>query len=128
MMNRVLFGLRCTFATASKESRHEKTLYPCLSLVRGVGRRIRACRCAATPEASGAGSAANVAPDKVVYHVNDAAGQAVATLRNIGNHLEVNPQAKIVVVTHAQGVDFLMEGAKDKNGNPLQHSGGGLHV
>lgn len=61
--------------------------------------------------------AASSYPDKVVYHVNDAAN-ATATLRNISNHLEVNPQAKIVVVTHAQGVDFLMEGAKDKNGNP----------
>jgi intracellular sulfur oxidation DsrE/DsrF family protein len=60
----------------------------------------------------------NVAPDKVVYHVNDSGAQAVGALRNIGNHLEVNPQAKIVVVTHAQGVDFLMEGAKDRNGNP----------
>ncbi len=56
-------------------------------------------------------------PEKVVYHVNDAAN-ATAALRNIGNHLEVNPKAKIVVVTHAQGVDFLMEGARDKNGNP----------
>ena len=60
----------------------------------------------------------NIAPDKVVYHVNDTGAQAVGALRNIGNHLEVNPQAKIVVVTHAQGVDFLMEGAKDRNGNP----------
>ena len=56
-------------------------------------------------------------PKNVVYHVNDAAN-ATAALRNIGNHLEVNPQAKIVVVTHAQGVDFLMEGAKDKSDNP----------
>ena len=61
---------------------------------------------------------ANVAPDKVVYHINDTGVQAVAALRNIGNHLEVNPKAKIVVVTHAQGVDFLMDGAKDRNGNP----------
>ena len=66
----------------------------------------------------GADSKANVAPDKVVYHVNDTGAQAVNALRNIGNHLEVNPKAKIVVVTHAQGVDFLMEGAKDRNGNP----------
>jgi intracellular sulfur oxidation DsrE/DsrF family protein len=72
--------------------------------------------CATT--GGGADSKANVAPDKVVYHINDTGAQAVAALRNIGNHLEVNPQAKIVVVTHAQGVDFLMEGAKDKNGNP----------
>jgi uncharacterized protein len=59
-----------------------------------------------------------VGPDKVVYHINDSQAQAVAALRNIGNHLEVNPKAKIVVVSHAQGVDFLFEEAKDKNGNP----------
>jgi hypothetical protein len=61
---------------------------------------------------------ANVAPDKVVYHVNDSGAQAANALRNIGNHLEVNPKAHIVVVTHAQGVDFLMDGAKDRGGNP----------
>ena len=60
----------------------------------------------------------NVAEDKVVYHVNDTKEQAANALRNIGNHLEVNPKARIVVVTHAQGVDFLFEGARDKNGNP----------
>jgi len=60
---------------------------------------------------------ASVHPDKVVYHVNESAN-ATAALRNIGNHLDVNPEAQITVVTHALGVDFLMEGAKDKNGNP----------
>jgi intracellular sulfur oxidation DsrE/DsrF family protein len=60
----------------------------------------------------------DVAPDKVVYHINDSGVQAVNALRNVGNHLEVNPKAKIVIVTHAQGVDFLMDGAKDRNGNP----------
>jgi intracellular sulfur oxidation DsrE/DsrF family protein len=61
--------------------------------------------------------AADAYPDKVVYHVNDSSN-ASAALRNVGNHLDVNPQAQIVVVTHAQGVDFMMEGARDKNGNP----------
>ena len=59
----------------------------------------------------------SVHPDKVVYHINDSSS-ATAALRNIGNHLDVNPQAQIVVVTDALGVDFLMEGARDKNGNP----------
>ena len=71
--------------------------------------------CAAT---GGGEARGNVAPDKVVYHVNDSGAQASNALRNIGNHLEVNPKAKIVVVTHARGVDFLMDGAKDANGNP----------
>lgn len=61
-----------------------------------------------------------VGPDKVVYHINDTEAQAADALRNISNHLEVNPQAKIVVVTHARGVDFLMKDAKDRNGNPYQ--------
>lgn len=60
---------------------------------------------------------ANAHPDKVVYHVNDSSN-ATAAMRNVGNHLDVNPQAQIVVVSHALGVDFLMNGARDKNGNP----------
>ena len=59
-----------------------------------------------------------VGPDKIVYHVNDTGAQGANTLRNNNNHLEINPQAKIVVVAHAQGVDFLFDGAKDRNGNP----------
>ena len=77
---------------------------------------LTASGCAANPGSAEARS--NVAEDKVVYHVNDTAEQAANALRNIGNHLEVNPKAKIVVVTHARGVDFLFDGAKDKNGNP----------
>jgi intracellular sulfur oxidation DsrE/DsrF family protein len=71
--------------------------------------------CAAT---GGADSRSDVARDKVVYHINDTGAQAANALRNVGNHLEVNPKAHIVIVTHAQGVDFLMDGAKDRNGNP----------
>jgi intracellular sulfur oxidation DsrE/DsrF family protein len=59
-----------------------------------------------------------VGDDKVVYHINDTEAQAVNALRNINNHLEVNPKVKVTVVTHARGVDFLMNDAKDRNGNP----------
>ena len=58
------------------------------------------------------------AQDKVVYHIDDAATQATKGLRNIRNHLDVEPKTQIMVVTHADGVDFLMDGAKDaKNPN-----------
>lgn len=53
------------------------------------------------------------AQDKVVYHIDDATTQATKGLRNIRNHLDVAPDTKIIVVTHANGVDFLLEGAKD---------------
>ena len=72
--------------------------------------------CAATREPSGAADRA--APHKVVYHINDTEGQAARAMQYINNHLEVNPNAKIVIVTHAAGVDFLMRGAKTKSGNP----------
>ncbi|MBL8288835.1 MAG: DsrE family protein [Rubrivivax sp.] len=58
------------------------------------------------------------AQDPVVYHIDDTAQQGIKGLRNIRNHLDTDPTARITVVTHALGVDFLMEGAKDANGSP----------
>ncbi len=56
------------------------------------------------------------AQEKVVYHFDSGLEQATKGLRNINNHLEVDPKAKIIAVAHAAGVDFLMEGAKDRLG------------
>jgi len=59
-------------------------------------------------------SVAQAAGDKVVYHIDNSAQQATKGLRNIRNHLDEAPDTQIIVVTHADGVDFLMEGAVDK--------------
>ena len=67
-------------------------------------------------------SLAAAAQDKVVYHVNDTQSQALATLRNIRNHLDVAPKTQIVVVTHAEGIDFLREGAKDKKNADIDYN------
>lgn len=56
------------------------------------------------------------AQDKVVYHISDAATQALAGLRNVRNQLDTEPTTQVTVVAHAMGVDFLMEDAKDKSG------------
>ena len=72
--------------------------------------------CASTDGSAGG----SVAEDKVVYHINGGLDQATNGLRNVRNHLEVNPKARIVVVSHAQGVDFLMRDKKDGNGNPYE--------
>jgi intracellular sulfur oxidation DsrE/DsrF family protein len=64
---------------------------------------------------AGAAFAAS-AQDSVVYHFDTDLAQATKGLRNVRNHLDVDPAAKITVVAHANGVDFLMEGAKDGNG------------
>jgi hypothetical protein len=59
------------------------------------------------------GAAPALAQDKVVYHIDDAAAQGLKALRNVRNHLDVAPQTKIIVVTHAEGIDLLLEGASD---------------
>ena len=55
-----------------------------------------------------------LAQDKVIYHIDQASTQGLKGLRNIRNHLDTAPDTKIIVVTHAEGVDMLIEGAKDE--------------
>lgn len=54
---------------------------------------------------------------KVVYHIDDAQEQGLKALRNIRNHLDISPSTQIILVAHGNGVDFLMDGAKDKKNN-----------
>jgi hypothetical protein len=79
----------------------------------------------AAPVAKAAAPAAAAAEEKVVYHVNDASVARVA-LRNIQNHITASPDAKIVVVTHGKGIDFLLNDAKDEKGEPYQTQVAGL--
>jgi len=58
-----------------------------------------------------------LAQDKVVYHIDDAAVQGTKALRNIRNHLDTVPDTRVRVVTHADGVDLLLEGQKDTKNN-----------
>lgn len=53
---------------------------------------------------------------KVAYHVNTGVDTAAAILGNVRNHLNADASAKIVVVTHGAGIDFLLDGAKDNKG------------
>lgn len=62
-------------------------------------------------------AAAASAQDKVVYHFDGGLAQATKGVRNLRNHLDVDPKAQIIAVAHAEGVDFLMEGAKTTNNN-----------
>lgn len=68
--------------------------------------------CAITPDPA-------TLQEKVVYHFNDSAN-ATAGMNNIKNHLSSSPNAKIVAVTHGKGVDFMLDGATDKDGNLYQ--------
>lgn len=57
------------------------------------------------------------AETRTVYHINDSA-VATAALNNVKNQMSADKDAKIVVVTHGKGIDFLLDGAADANGNP----------
>lgn len=58
-------------------------------------------------------------PIKTVYHINNSDVAALA-MNNIKNQLAADPSGKITVVTHGKGIDFLLDGAADKNGNPYE--------
>jgi len=75
----------------------------------------------AAPALANAAAAAS-GGDKVVYHIDNTAGQATKGLRNMRNHLDVAPDTKIICVTHAEGIDFLMEGAKDAKNPDIEYA------
>jgi intracellular sulfur oxidation DsrE/DsrF family protein len=60
--------------------------------------------------------AAEVEPVRVVYHMVDGLDQAMRGLANIRNHLRAAPETRIVVVAHGEGINFLLAGARDRNG------------
>ena len=59
-------------------------------------------------------------PIKTVYHLTNGLEEASRGLGNIRNHLAADPGAKITVVANGNGIEFLLDGAKDKNGNPYE--------
>ena len=63
---------------------------------------------------------------KAVYHMTDGVEQAARGLRNVQNHLNADPSAKIVVVGHGKGIDFMLEGAKTPNGGEFAGTISGL--
>lgn len=67
--------------------------------------------------ATGTHTAKSTDPIKTVYHINDSSVAFVA-MNNAKNQMAADPGVKITFVTHGKGIDFLLDGATDKNGNP----------
>ena len=64
----------------------------------------------------------SMAQIKVVYHLSEGIPQASRAIGNIRNHLNADPIAKIVVVTHGLGIDFLLDGATNQMDQPFAGS------
>ncbi|GAC1406206.1 MAG: DsrE family protein [Burkholderiaceae bacterium] len=58
-------------------------------------------------------------PVKVVYHMVDGIDQATRGLANIRNHLREDPDTKIVVVAHGEGINFLLKSERDRLNRPF---------
>lgn len=56
---------------------------------------------------------------KVVYHMADGIDQASRGLANIRNELRLEPNTHITVVALGDGIQFLLKGAKERNGKPF---------
>ena len=65
-------------------------------------------------------------PVKVVYHLTNGIAEASRGLGNIRNHLDADPTARIIVVTNGNGIEFLLEGAKDAKGESFAGAIGAL--
>ena len=65
---------------------------------------------------------AALAQVKVVYHLSEGVPQATRAIGNIRNHLAADPTAKIVVVSHGAGIDFMLDGANNTQGQPFAGS------
>lgn len=63
---------------------------------------------------------------KVVYHLSEGIPQASRAMGNIRNHLDADPTAKVVVVAHGSGIDFLLDGATNTAGQPFSGAIGEL--
>ena len=64
----------------------------------------------------------SMAQIKAVYHLSEGIPQASRAIGNIRNHLNADPTAKIVVVTHGLGIDFLLDGATNQMDQPFAGS------
>ena len=58
-------------------------------------------------------------PVRTVYHLTNGPDEAQRALGNIRNHLNADAKANIVVVANGDGILFMLDGAKDRNGNPF---------
>jgi len=82
-----------------------------------LSKMLAATSLAAVLGLTGCATTQEAPPIKSMYHINDSA-TAMAAMNNINNQLAASPSDQIVVVTHGKGIDFLLQDATDKDGNP----------
>jgi intracellular sulfur oxidation DsrE/DsrF family protein len=88
-------------------------------LAAGLASLLALGGCVSVQSSKTGGGTAAEGPVKAVYHFTNGLDEAQRGVGNIRNHLAADPSAKIVVVGNGLGIDFMLDGAKDRNGNPF---------
>lgn len=57
--------------------------------------------------------------ERMVFHLDETANARWALMLS-NAYLDDSPKAKLVIVAHGPGVDFLLEGAEDRRGRPYE--------
>jgi intracellular sulfur oxidation DsrE/DsrF family protein len=84
-----------------------------------VALSLGACAVSVGNSRGGSTTASASEPVKAVYHLTLGIDEAQRGMGNIRNHLAADASAKIVVVGNGNGIEFMLDGAKDRNGNPF---------
>lgn len=59
--------------------------------------------------------------EKIVFHVDESVNARWAIML-ADSYMDDSPKAKIVFVTYGPGIDFLLEDAEDRRGNPYDQA------
>jgi intracellular sulfur oxidation DsrE/DsrF family protein len=110
------------FQSKERESMRRFVLKGMMAFVAACAMTAMAAEPAATTATAPAAStaAAKEAPIKVVYDVSEGLEQASRALANVHNELRAEPNSKIIVVTHGEGIKFLLDGAVDGRGRQFE--------
>jgi uncharacterized protein len=98
-------------------SRQPKSLGAWLAAAPGIAALLIAGWLALVQPWSARPGAETVQGIRVVYHIAGSDNVA-ANLRTLKNHLDAMPDLQVVVVAHSDGIKFLLQGAKDAEGQP----------
>jgi intracellular sulfur oxidation DsrE/DsrF family protein len=59
--------------------------------------------------------------ERMVFHLDETANARWALMLS-NAYLDDSPRAKLVIVAYGPGIDFLIEGAEDRHGNPYEQA------
>ncbi|MDP1864925.1 MAG: DsrE family protein [Bradyrhizobium sp.] len=109
-------AVQAQFAAAPQQAT-SRSLGVCLAATPGIAALLIVGWLALAQPWNAQSSVGTAQGTRIVYHL--AGGNHVkANLRTLKNHLDAEPNLQVVVVAHSDGINFLLQGAQDTEGQP----------